>query len=91
MKPSDFAKVFPSASVFLNNESETAAQNIMIMLARRGDTWRALTFDEYREIRMADGASSVCVEGEQYYFDKVVRYCVSEEIARLFSPNWDAL
>lgn len=54
MNPSNF-KTFPNDSVFHHYESEEVARNIMIILARTGNTFRGLTWWEYRAERQADG------------------------------------
>ena len=55
--PSDF-KVFPWSSVSKNSETETIAQNIMIILSRTGNEFRELSWDEYKEERLKDGGFS---------------------------------
>lgn len=84
MKPSDF-RTFPNDSNLHNYESEEVARNIMVILARTGNTFRSLDWDEYKEERQADGHFT---EGEREYFDKVLAYCHSQETAALFSPVW---
>jgi hypothetical protein len=84
MKPSNYMK-HPYDSVFQNNESETIARNIMVILARTGNTWRDLTWDEYATERQKDGGS---VLYEYSLFNKVIGYCKSPDTAKLFSPAW---
>ncbi len=84
MKPSDF-NAFPSNSVIGSYEYEEVARNIMLILARTGDTFRYLEWDEYRLERQNDGHFT---ENEQIYFDRIVGYCLSHETAVLFSPVW---
>ena len=62
------------------------ARNIMTILARTGNTWRELTWEEYKQEREKDGNFTMC---EQSFFDRVKGYCVSAETARLFSPEWE--
>lgn len=50
MKPSNFI-AFPIESVFHNYEIEAVARNIMVILARTGDTFRSLEWDEYKAER----------------------------------------
>ena len=69
-----------------NSESETIAMNIIQILSRTGDTWRVLTWDEYKEERLKDGGFS---EIESGYFDAVVEYTVSESAARTFCKGWE--
>lgn len=84
MLPGDFA-TFPYDSVTQNTEHEVIARNIMIILARTGNIWRNLSWEEYVQERIKDGG--YCYN-EKSMFDKVVGYCVSEDAARLFSPSW---
>ncbi len=84
MKPSDFT-VFPSDSIFHNTETEDIALNIMAILARTGDTFRNLGWDEYKAERQVDGHFT---ENERGYFDNVIGYCVSSDTAVRFSPMW---
>jgi hypothetical protein len=84
MKPSDFASYLWD-SVLKNNESETVARNIMLILARTGNEWRSLSWNEYAEERKKDGNFSV---KKNYWFDKVIDYCASPATAKLFSPEW---
>ena len=84
MNPSNFT-IFPSDSVLRNYESEKIAHNIMVILARTGNTFRDLTWWEYRAERQADGHFT---ESERIYFDRVIGYCHSQETAILFSSVW---
>lgn len=86
MKPSDFQNQFPGNSVFSNNEHETIAQNIIVILSRTGDTWRELSWEEYLEQRMLDGKSEKSFE--YWKFMNVNDYCISEDGVRSFSPFW---
>lgn len=85
--PSDF-KVFPWSSVSKNSETETIAQNIMIILSRTGNEFRELSWDEYKEERLKDGGFS---DRERAYFDKSIGFCKSEDTAVLFSPKWSSV
>jgi hypothetical protein len=87
MKPSDFHS-HPYDSVLKNNESETVARNIMVILTRLGDTWQELPWDTYVEHRQKDGNFSI---KERAYFDKVVNYTISPDAAKRFSPTWRLL
>jgi hypothetical protein len=84
MKPSNFTD-FPLSSVFQKCEYEIVAQNIMIILKKKGDKFKKLTWEEYKKQRKLDHNFS---EGEKKYFDKVVDYCISPEAAKLFSGVW---
>lgn len=88
MNPNDFKK-HPYGSVTNNSESETIARNIniMVILSRTGDTFRQLSWDEYKAERQKDGNFT---EREQSYFDKVALWCRSAEIAATFSPTWES-
>lgn len=85
MKPSDFM-THPFASVMQNAESEIVARNIMAILSRTGDTFRLLTWEEYKTERLKDGNFS---ENEKPYFTDVIGYCESEDTAKLFSKAWN--
>ena len=84
MKPSDFL-THPYDSVFQNNESEVVARNIMVILSRTGNEFRSITWGEYRTERVKDRHFS---EREKGFFDRVVLFCCTAEIARCFSPTW---
>jgi len=84
MAPSNFM-VKPMGSVFQKSEHETVAANIMVILGRTGDTFRELSWKEYKEERIKDGNFSY---GEKGFFEDVVPYTKSEDTARLFSPIW---
>lgn len=86
MKPSELNK-HPFDSVTQNNECEVVARNIMVILSRTGDKFRSLGWEEYKEHRVKDGNFT---NSEKQYFDRVVGYCVSEDTAKLFSPQWAA-
>lgn len=82
--PSDF-NIYPWSSVFENSECETVALNTMKILKRTGNTFRLLTYEEYKEERLKDGHFS---EREHSYFEKVVPYCMSADQAMQFSKEW---
>lgn len=84
MKPSDFT-IKPTSSVLQKSESETIAANIMVILMRTGDTFRTLSWDEYKLERLKDGEFT---ESEKPFFEKVVDYCGSSIKAQSFSPVW---
>lgn len=84
MKPSDFTK-HPFDSMLHNNECETVARNIMVILARTGDEFRLLEWNEYMQQRKQDGYFTAL---EQRFFDRVVGFCVSEASALAFCKNW---
>lgn len=84
-KPSDFTE-YPWDSVTHNAEHETIAQNIMKILKRTGDTFRELSWEEYKEERLKDGAFT---QTEASLFDTVKGYCISPDTAKLFSPKWE--
>lgn len=85
MKPSSFMK-HPYGSVLANSESETIARNIMVILARTGDKFRSISWEEYRSHRQADGNFT---SSEKSYFDRVAGFCTSEESAKAFCPGWN--
>lgn len=83
--PSALKDKFPFCSVFQNTETEIVADNIMKILARTGDAWRELTWEEYQVERKKDkGFSSM----EKRYFETVLKYTVSYEQALRFSEEW---
>lgn len=88
MKPGDFMRIGPMNSVRQVAEAETVARSIMIILARNGNEWRSLSWSEYEVERRKDGHFTM---SEQSYFDDVVDFTVSEQVARLFSPFWKAV
>jgi len=84
MKPSDFTK-FPYDSIIQNSEHEEIARNIMVILKRTGDTFRELSWEEYKTERKNDGGFT---NSEKPFFDRVKKYCISEETVKSFSPTW---
>lgn len=91
LKPSDFKSVFPWSSVLGKSEPEQVALNIMIILARTGNEFRPLTWDEYMQERIKDGgtdAGAHFLNDEKKYFDEIIEYFQSAATARLFSPKW---
>lgn len=86
MKPADYAHVSTMGSVSGKSETETVARNIMVILARTGNVFRPLSWDEYRKERMLDGNFS---EKERAHFDCAAKYCESSETAALFCPDWE--
>lgn len=102
-KPSDFC-VHPYMSVLMKSECETVACNVMKIMSRTGNEWRKVSWEEYREVRIADqeaankrlnknieDKSTHCWsfgENEKYYFDRVIDFCQSAETAKTFSGGW---
>lgn len=84
MNPSGF-RAQPMNSVKGSFEHETIARSIMVILARTGDMWRQLGWNEYEAERLKDKGFS---RREQSYFNDVVGFTESEQVARLFSPVW---
>lgn len=85
MKPSDFASKCPKNSILQDGNAEQVAQNCLCILARTGDVFRFLTFDEYQKEREKDKRFHL---HEKVYFDKVQPYLTTNNI-RNFSPSWD--
>ena len=85
MTPSLFTEK-PWGSTLQNHESEVVARNIMIILERTGNTFRELTWDEYKSERMKDNDFS---EKEKSYFEKVA-YLANGNKQHIinFSPSW---
>lgn len=79
VRPSDFIDTFPYLSVLGKYEAEEAALNIMKVLARTGDCWRALTWEEYAK-----------ETGSTYdkYFMMALEYCANELNAASFASSW---
>ena len=84
MKPSDF-NILPTSSIYWKFDDEVVARNIMAILARTGNEWRTLSFDEYKQERLKD---SNWYDIEEYHFKRVNDYCRTEKAERLFSPTW---
>lgn len=85
LTPKDFSNIFPMGSVARSWEAERIAKNIMVILARSGNVFRPLSWDEYKKERLQDGAFT---ESEKRFFDGVIDYCKSPDTARLFSEEW---
>jgi hypothetical protein len=83
-KPSDY-NTYPWNSIIRKSEAETIAMNIMVILKRTGDTFRELDYQEYKQERLKDGNYS---DEEKFWFDKVIKYCKSSEMAARFSAKW---
>jgi hypothetical protein len=84
MKPENFTS-YPWSSILQKSESETIAQNIMVILNRTGNKFRTLSFEEYKSERIKDGNFS---EREKGYFDDVIKYCGDAESALQFCKGW---
>ena len=85
MKPSDFKNKSTMGSVARKSEAETIARYIMKILARTGDAFRLLSWEEYKAERQKDGNFS---ERERPFFDDVVQYCANSHGAAAFCPGW---
>lgn len=102
IKPSHLALLCPWSSVLGKSEYEGIAQNIMKILKRNGDTFRLLSWEEYKLERIKDikldweneGKANLDVDfdfylsEEQAYFEKVAPYCKSGDTAALFCEAW---
>lgn len=86
MTPRDFMRIDPMDSVAQNSDAEDVARNIMVILARTGNVWRNLSWEEYESERAVDG--KFAARRERHYFNHVIDYCESEQTARVFSPAW---
>jgi hypothetical protein len=82
--PSDYAGNRPYDSIFQNAETETIIKNILVILERTGDIWRALSWEEYETERLKDGNFTGT---EKAYFDKVIDYIHPERIC-VISPKY---
>lgn len=85
MKPSEFSTKSTMGSIAKRHEPEVIAVNVMKILARNGDTFRLLSWEEYAAERQEDGNFT---ERERPYFDQVVNYCASSHGAAAFCPGW---
>lgn len=84
-KPSDFI-TWPWSSVKQNSECEQIAKNIMVVLKRTGDTFRPLTWEEYKSD--IETRERTVPDSEKAYFDNVIDFCKSADTAQLFSESW---
>lgn len=84
--PSYFAAIQPWNSVYKKSEAESIATNIMRILKRTGDTWRDLSWEEYKLERLKDSDFD---EREKKWFQMSVLYCCSDEKARQFCIDWN--
>lgn len=80
MKPSDICNIFPWNSVFGKCEEETSICCMMQYLSENGNEFKEFTFEEYLV--------------KQPYafkerFTRLIKYCKSEDTARLVSTCWD--
>lgn len=81
----------PWNSSFGKMEPEMVAENIMLILKRTGDTFRKLTWEEYKAERvkdLKDGDMPESVDCERKYFDQVSMCCVTVETTANFSHRW---
>lgn len=81
-KPSSFLKS-PWDSVLKNKIYENIASCIMELLSETGDTFRDISFKEYKSFVEKKG-----IEASELLFNIVKPYCMSEETAITFSPEW---
>ena len=78
-------------SVYKNNECETVARNIMVILSRTGNTFRELSWEEYLSERIKDGGGNThsnFAYSEDHYFSKVAKHCSTLSDVKRFSPAW---
>lgn len=87
MKPSDLIDKQPWDSIAQDSNVEDVARNIMKILARKGDQFRSLTWEEYEKERLKDGNFDGCFES--MFFVTASINCLSENKARYFSQKWD--
>lgn len=83
-RPSDYTSI-PMGSTLQNFQSEMIAKNIMVILSRTGNTFRPLSWEEYKEERLKDTGFS---EIEKPVFEKVIKYCKSPDTAVLLKEDW---
>lgn len=80
MKPFDICNIFPWNSVFQNCEEESSICCMIDYLSKNGNEFRVFTFEEY--IKSQPNAI-------KERFNKLIKYCKSEDTARLVSKYWD--
>ena len=85
IKPSHLKAIKPWDSVVQKSEYETVCRNILVILSRTGDTWRALGFDEYKKERLEDGHFS---HQEEDAFNEVKQYTLNAFAAARFCNVW---
>lgn len=92
MNPSVF-RIYPWSSVIPKKEAEIIALNIIYILTIKGNRWRKLTWDEYKEQRLKDEADgkkgATFSESEYPLFESVLPYTISESAARTFCKGWE--
>ncbi len=88
LTPRDFIAKIPAHSVLVQKGFEIVGHNIMIILARTGNKFRDLSWDEYVIQRKKEGNFK---DAEKEYFIEVSGYCKSAESAFLFSREWASL
>ena len=77
-------------SVFQNAQTEWVWNNAIKILFRTGNQWRELPWDEYILERKKDAATDKgggFDESEKSYFEKVLPYTVSAEMAAAFTKK----
>jgi len=70
-RPSEYLSKFPSGSILYDYSSEQVIYNCLVILAKTGNTFRPLTFEEYQKVRKEDGCFSI---NERPHFDRVQKY-----------------
>lgn len=80
MKPSTICNIYPWDSVFQNCEKEQSICCMMSYLAKNGDEFKPFTFEEYRIAQP---------NANEERFNQLIKYCKSEDTARLVSDKWD--
>jgi len=86
LSPSDFYPIDAYNCVLKKREFEIIARNIMVILARTGDKFRKLSWNEYESERKKDKNFT---DREEYFFDMVIDYCSSSDKAMTFCENWE--
>ena len=89
-KPNHYAANHPWGSCVKCNKSESVALNIMVVLAQTGNAFRELSWNEYRHFRLANECTLPTrqVDGEQRYFEAVIKYTTSNIMAFRFCKDW---
>lgn len=85
LKPSDIKNIRPWNSLSGERSHELVAWNIIIILAITLDTFRPLSWEEYKKHREADGKFDHAEEG---MFNRVAPLLTTLEDVQAYSPDW---
>lgn len=80
MKPSDICEIYPWDSIFQNCEKEQSICCMMRYLAENGNEFKPFSFEDYQKVQP---------NANETRFNELVKYCKSEDTARLVCNLWD--